>query len=189
MIAIDGNYLAIYFQPLYHIGSFCQYDISPYRYIAVDKIDRLIIRELQLNARLSNQELAERINLSPSPCLRRVRRLEESGILSGYTAKVDQEAYGLPLNVFVSVRLEKQNEQSIKEFEDGLQFLDQVMECYLMTGSRDYLLRVVSVDLKSYEKFIRNDLTKLPGIAAIESSFAFSNVKNQQVLPNISQLD
>ena len=189
MIAIDGNYLAIYFLPSSYVGSSCQHNVSPNRYIAVDKIDRLIIRELQLNARLTNQELAERINLSPSPCLRRVRRLEESGILSGYTAKVDQEAYGLPLNIFVSVRLEKQNEQSIKEFEDGLQFLDQVMECYLMTGSRDYLLRVVSVDLKSYEKFIRNDLTKLPGIAAIESSFAFSNVKNQQVLPNISQLD
>lgn len=155
----------------------------------MDKIDRLIIRELQLNARLSNQELAEKINLSPSPCLRRVRLLEKSGILSGYTARVDQEAYGLPLNVFVSIKLEKQNERSIKEFESGLQLLDQIMECYLMTGSRDYLLRVVSADLKSYENFIRDDLTKLPGIASIESSFAFSNVKNQQVLPEITQLD
>ena len=189
MIAITGNYLAIYFSQAINIGRLCQLTTNNFDYIAMDKIDRLIIRELQINARLTNQELAERVNLSPSPCLRRVRRLEESGILSGYTARVDQEAYGLPLNIFVSVRLEKQNEQSIKEFEYELQFLDQVMECYLMTGSRDYLLRVVSVDLKSYEKFIRNDLTKLPGIASIESSFAFSNVKNQQVLPKIPQLD
>ena len=110
----------------------------------MDKIDRKIVRELQANARLSNQELADIIGLSPSPCLRRVRKLEEAGVLSGYTAIVDQEMYGLPVNVFVSIRLEIQNNQSIKIFEEGINNLDQVMECYLMTGSRDYLMRVVS---------------------------------------------
>lgn len=154
----------------------------------MDKIDRKIVRELQANARLSNQELADIIGLSPSPCLRRVRKLEEAGVLSGYTAIVDQEMYGLPVNVFVSIRLEIQNNQSIKIFEEGINNLDQVMECYLMTGSRDYLMRVVSADLKSYEDFIREELTKIPGIASVESSFAFGNVKSCNVFPSISTL-
>jgi len=149
----------------------------------MDKIDQKIIRELQANARLTNQELAENIGLSPSPCLRRVRRLEKAGILAGYTAIVDQEQYGLPVNVFVSVRLEIQNNQSIKKFEEGINNLDQIMECYLMTGSRDYLMRVVSADLKSYEDFIREELTKIPGIASVESSFAYGNVKSCNVFP------
>jgi len=149
----------------------------------MDKIDQKIIRELQLNARLSNQELAEKVNLSASPCLRRVRRLEATGILSGYTAKVDQEQYGLPVNVFVSVRLEAQNDKCIQKFEEGIHSLDQVLESYLMTGSRDYLMRVVSADLNSYEHFIRDVLTKIPGIASIESSFAFGNVKCRNVFP------
>ncbi|MFT7688526.1 MAG: Lrp/AsnC family leucine-responsive transcriptional regulator [Candidatus Azotimanducaceae bacterium] len=152
----------------------------------MDKIDQKIIRELQANARLSNQELAENIGLSPSPCLRRVRRLEEIGVLAGYTAIVDQEQYGLPVNVFVSVRLEIQNNQSIKKFEEGINNLDQVMECYLMTGSRDYLMRVVSADLKSYEDFIREELTRIPGIASVESSFAYGNVKSCTVFPENS---
>ena len=149
----------------------------------MDNVDRKIVRELQKNARLTNQELAERVNLSPSPCLRRVRKLEEAGILSGYNARVDQEQYGLPMNVFISVRLNVQNEASIREFEAGVNALDHVMECYLIAGSRDYLMRVVSEDLKSYEHFIRDELTKIPGIASIESSFAFGNVKSQSVFP------
>lgn len=155
------------------------------RVSVVDNLDRKIVRELQLNARLTNQELAERINLSPSPCLRRVKKLEQSGVLSGYNAQVDQEQYGLPMNVFISVRLSVQNEDSIREFERGVNALDHVMECYLIAGSRDYLMRVVSEDLKSYEAFIRDELTKIPGIASIESSFAFGNVKSQSVFPSI----
>ena len=110
----------------------------------MDIIDRKIIRELQNNARLSNQELAEKVNLSPSPCLRRVRRLEKSGVLIGYTAQVDQEQFGLPINAFVSIRLEKQDHISVLNFETCINDLDEVMECYLMTGSRDYQMRVVS---------------------------------------------
>lgn len=155
----------------------------------MDKIDQKIIRELQLNARLTNQELAEKINLSPSPCLRRVRRLEESGVLRGYTALVDQEKYGLPINVFISVRLEVQNDNCIKEFEAGINTLDEVMECYLMTGNRDYLIRVVSIDLKTYEHFIREKLTKIPGISSIESSFAFGSVKYRHAFPSISIME
>lgn len=155
----------------------------------MDNLDQKIIRELQINARLSNQELAEKVNLSASPCLRRVRNLEKAGILIGYTARVDQEQYGLAINVFVSVRLERQNDDSIKEFEASINELDQVLECYLMTGNRDYLMRVVSVDLKAYEHFIRNELTKIPGIASIESSFAFGNVKSRSVFPAVLHRD
>jgi Lrp/AsnC family leucine-responsive transcriptional regulator len=158
-------------------------DSAKYKLI-MDRIDQKIIRELQLNARLTNQELAEKINLSPSPCLRRVRKLEESGLLGGYTALVDQEQYGLPINVFVSVRLEVQNNTCIKEFEAGINTLDEVMECYLMAGNRDYLMRVVSIDLKSYEHFIREKLAKIPGISSIESSFAFGSVKCRHVFPS-----
>ena len=155
----------------------------------MDSIDRNIIRELQANARLTNQELADRVNLSPSPCLRRVRNLERAGVLVGYTALVDQEKYGLPINVFVSIRLERQTDEAIREFEGGIQHLDEVLECYLMTGTRDYLLHVVSQSLQSYERFVRDVLSKLPGIAAIESSFALGQAKKRSVLPPLSHFE
>lgn len=155
----------------------------------MDATDRKIIRILQQDARLTNQELADRINLSPSPCLRRVRNLEAQGVLAGYTAIVDQEKYGLPINVFVNIRLEKQSNEAINAFEKDIQALDEVLECYLMTGSRDYMLRVVSQSLKSYEAFVRNKLTTIPGIAGIESSFAFDQVKRNSTLPPLAHFE
>lgn len=152
----------------------------------MDRIDRQIVRELQSHARLTNQQLSERVHLSPSPCLRRVRNLERDGVLLGYTAIVDQERYGLPINVFVGVRLERQTDEAIRAFERGIQALDEVLECYLMAGSRDYMLRVVCDSLKSYERFIREELTRLPGIGAIESSFAFGQVKRRSVFPPLA---
>jgi Lrp/AsnC family leucine-responsive transcriptional regulator len=156
---------------------------------AMDAIDRKIIRELQANARLTNQELAERVGLSPSPCLRRVRNLEQAGVLASYAAVVDQDLYGLPISVFVSIKLERQTDATIRAFEAGVQTMDEVVECYLMTGNRDYLLRVVSDSLKSYERFVREVLTRQPGIASIESSFAFRPVKKGAVLPPLSHFD
>lgn len=155
----------------------------------MDAIDRNIIRNLQQDARLTNQDLADQINLSPSPCLRRVRNLEAQGVLAGYTAIIDQEKYGLPINVFVNIRLEKQSDEAIRVFEEGIQKLDEVMDCYLMTGSRDYLLRVVSQSLKTYEFFVREKLTTIPGIAGIESSFAFGQVKHNPVLPPLAHFE
>lgn len=155
----------------------------------MDAIDRKIIRNLQKDGRLTNQDLADKINLSPSPCLRRVRNLESQGVISGYTAIVDQEKYGLPINVFVNLRLEKQSEEAIRSFEEDVQKLDEVVECYLMTGSRDYMLRVVSQSLKTYEAFVRDKLTTISGIAGIESSFAFGQVKRNTVLPSLSHFD
>lgn len=149
----------------------------------MDAIDRKIVAALMEDGRLTNQELSERVGLSPSPCLRRVRNLETAGVIKGYTALIDQERYGLPINVFVSIRLERQTDAALRAFERGIERLDEVMECYLMTGSRDYLLRVVSGSLKSYERFVREVLSALPGIASIESSFAFSQLKQRPVLP------
>ena len=149
----------------------------------MDAIDRRIIRVLQQDGRISNQDLAERVGLSPSPCLRRVRALEKAGILTGYAAIVDQEKYGLPIDVFVSISLESQRDEALAAFETAINRLDEVMECYLMTGTRDYLLRVVCDGLKSYERFTREQLARLPGIRSIESSFALGQVKKRVTLP------
>ena len=152
----------------------------------MDATDRKIIRELQANARLTNNDLAERINLSPSPCLRRVRNLEREGVILGYTAIVDQEKYGLPISVFVSIRLERHSEEMVSGFEKAVQDIDEILECYLMTGTNDYSLHVVSDSLKSYEHFMKTKLHKIPGIASIESSFAFGVVKRKASLPPLS---
>lgn len=149
----------------------------------MDETDWKIITALQQNARLTNQELAQKVGLSPSPCLRRLRKLEEEGILCGYRALIDQERYGLPINAFVSIRLERQTDAAIRAFEQAIQDLDEVQECYLMTGARDYLLRVVSHSLQAYERFVRERLTRIEGIASIESSFAFNQVKKNPKLP------
>ncbi|WP_119462611.1 Lrp/AsnC family transcriptional regulator [Rhodospirillaceae bacterium SYSU D60014] len=149
----------------------------------MDEIDWKIITALQQNARLTNQELAQKVGLSPSPCLRRLRKLEEEGVLCGYRALIDQEQYGLPINAFVSIRLERQTDAAIRAFERAIQDLDEVQECYLMTGARDYLLRVVSHSLQAYERFVRERLTRIEGIASIESSFAFNQVKKNPKLP------
>ena len=149
----------------------------------MDETDRKIIRALQQNGRLSNQDLSEKVNLSPSPCLRRVRNLEQAGVISGYAAIVDQEAYGLPVTVFLQVRLERHAEDSVGTFEAAVARIDEIMDCYLMAGDRDYLLKVVVASLADYEDFIRRRIHKIPGIASLESSFAFGVVKRSQVLP------
>jgi len=151
--------------------------------IALDMIDQRILAALQGNARLSNVELAQQAGLSPSPCLRRVRALEEDGIIKGYAALVDQEAVGLPVSVFVMVSLEKQIERALEMFEERVRALPEVMECYLMTGDSDYLLRVVTRDLQAYERFLMHQLTKFPGVSSIKSSFALKQVVYRTALP------
>jgi Lrp/AsnC family transcriptional regulator, leucine-responsive regulatory protein len=149
----------------------------------MDAIDYKIVRELQGNARLTNNELAERVNLSPSPCLRRMRNLEKAGVLKGYTALVDQKKYGLPMSVFMMVRLERQTVETIDEFERYIHQIDDIVECYLMAGPSDYLLRVVSADMASYERFMKEKMTPIPGVRTIESNFAFGRVKSNNVFP------
>ncbi|MEM7777100.1 MAG: Lrp/AsnC family transcriptional regulator [Pseudomonadota bacterium] len=149
----------------------------------LDNVDRRILAALQENGRITVSELAESIGLTPSPCLRRLRLLEQSGIIRGYTALVDQVWVGLPVSVFVSIKLERQDEASMERFETAVRRCPEVLECYLMTGPRDYLLRVVARDLADYERFVKDTLTRLDGIANIESSFALGQVKHSNVLP------
>jgi DNA-binding Lrp family transcriptional regulator len=148
-----------------------------------DSIDLSILQNLQENARLTNVELADRIGLSASPCLRRLKRLEADGIIKGYMTLVDQKAIGLPVSVFVSVTLKEQTEPALEEFETRIGRLPQVMECYLMTGTADYLLRVVTADLAAYERFLKDHLTRIPAIASIQSSFALKQVTFRTALP------
>ena len=113
----------------------------------MDKKDQQIIRQMQLDGRLSNHDLAQRVNLSPSPCLRRLRNLENSGVIKGYTALIDQKAYGLPITVFIRIRLEHHSQESVRSFEQAIAGIEEVLDCYLMTGDSDYLLRVIARDL------------------------------------------
>jgi Lrp/AsnC family leucine-responsive transcriptional regulator len=150
---------------------------------ALDAIDRKIVGALQVDSRITMQELAEQVGLSVSPCHRRVKLLEERGVITRYMALVDQKAVGLPVSVFISIKLIRQKEEDLERFARAISKWEEVLECYLMTGNRDYLLRVVAADLSSYEAFLKNKLTRLDGIASIESSFALSQVKYSIALP------
>lgn len=151
--------------------------------MTLDDIDRKILVALQADGRLSNVELAERVGLSPSPCLRRVRLLEEAGIIDRYVALVDQRSVGLPVSVFISIKLERQQEEDLDHFEAEVSAYSEVLECYLMTGTQDYLLRVVVADLAAYERFLKTKLTRIGNVASIESSFALKQVKYTNLLP------
>lgn len=149
----------------------------------LDAIDRRILAKLQEEARISNVDLAREAGLSPSPCLRRVRGLEERGVIRGYVTVLDQTAVGLPVSVFVSVSLERQIERALEEFETAVSSWPEVLECYLMTGDADYLLRVVVPDLSAYERFLMDRLTRVPGVSSIKSSFALKQVSSRSALP------
>ncbi len=149
----------------------------------LDAIDRRILACLQSGGRTTVNDLAEAVGLSPTPCLRRMRRLEETGIIQGYAAHVDQVAVGLPVNVFVNVTLVRQVESELEAFETAVSAAPEVMECYLMTGTSDYLLRVVAADLFAYECFLKSVLTPVPGIANIQSSFALRQIVQRTALP------
>ena len=149
----------------------------------MDAKDRQIVRELQKDGRLTNQELAERVNLSPSPCLRRLRNLEQAGVIAGYTAVVDQKAMGLPVTAFIRIRLERHSDEAIRTFESKVARIDEVLDCWLLAGGDDYLLRVVVASLEAYEAFVRRRLHAIPGIASIDTSFAYGVVKSTRVFP------
>ena len=151
--------------------------------MSLDDIDRRILAHLQDEARTSNVDLAEKVGLSPTPCARRVKNLEAEGIIGRYVTLVDQKAVGLPVSVFVNVTLERQVEHALVVFESFITDRPEVMECYLMTGDADYLLRIVVADLDAYERFIVDHLTKVPGIANIKSSFALKQVAYKTALP------
>ena len=151
--------------------------------IVMDTIDWKILDRLQEDARRSNVELARAVNLSPSPCLARVRSLEAAGIISRYVTLLDPLRVGLTVSVFIHVTLEKQVESALEVFERAILARPEVMECYLMTGDADYLLRVVVPDVPALERFILDFLTRIPGVGNIRSSFALKQVKYQTALP------
>ena len=144
----------------------------------LDETDRRILRVLQASGRLSIQELAEQVGLSASPVARRVRILEESGVLTGYAALIDEAKLGFGVSVFVSVQLDKQIDQALAHFEAAVKGFPEVVDCWLMTGNRDYLLRVATADLAEFEAFLTGRLTKAPGVANIESSIPLRRVKS-----------
>ncbi|MFM9924035.1 Lrp/AsnC family transcriptional regulator [Variovorax sp. H27-G14] len=149
----------------------------------LDAIDLRILDELQRDGALSNVELARRVHLSPSPCLSRVKALETQGVIDRYVALVNPKALGLGLNVFISISLRTQSKQSLADFEQRIAEHDEVMECYLMTGDRDYLIRIAVADMAALEKFIMEQLTPIPGIEKIRSSFALKQVRYKTALP------
>jgi Lrp/AsnC family leucine-responsive transcriptional regulator len=149
----------------------------------LDATDWQILGLLQGDARISNVELARAVGLSPSPCLNRVRALEEAGYISRYVTLLDALRVGLKVSVFIQVTLERQIEPALETFEKAIRERPEVMECYLMTGDADYLLRVVVADIQVLEEFILKFLSRLPGVGNIRSSFALKQVKYQTALP------
>ncbi len=151
--------------------------------LKLDAIDRKILTALQEDARLSNVQLAEKIGLSPSPCLRRVRMLERAGVIRGYHAALDRNAVGLGLTVFVGIRVERHHEETATAFRTSVQNLPEVFSCHLVSGESDFLLQVVVADLAAYERFLSGTLLRLPGVIDIRSNFAIQTVKSQGELP------
>jgi Lrp/AsnC family transcriptional regulator, leucine-responsive regulatory protein len=149
----------------------------------LDSIDYKILSELQREGNLSNVELARRVHLSPSPCLARVKALEASGVIDRYVALANPLMLGLGLSVFINISLKEQSKAALADFEQRIAEHEEVMECYLMTGDSDYLIRVAVPDLPALEKFILEQLTPIPGIEKIRSSFALKQVRYKTALP------
>jgi Lrp/AsnC family transcriptional regulator, leucine-responsive regulatory protein len=146
----------------------------------IDGIDRAILRVLKGNGRIGLNELSAEVGLSPSPVARRLRRLETYGIIKGYAALIDEVALGFGISVFVSVKLDRQVDEVIASFEARVRQLPEVVDCWLMTGNRDYLLRVATTGLEEFERFLTTSLTRIAGVASIESSIPLRRVKSDQ---------
>lgn len=152
----------------------------------MDDLDIHLLAQLQQDARITNVALAESVNLSPAPCLRRVRDLEKNGVIRSYNTLLDADKLGWQVSVFIEIRLERQVVHDLQVFEQRIETFPEVMECYLMTGTSDYLLRVVAKDLKSLQTFITDRLAGIPNVANIQSSIALKQVKYNTALPILS---
>ncbi len=149
----------------------------------LDSFDRKILAALQRDGKQRLADLSARVGLSPTPCARRVARMEAEGVITGYSARVDQERLGLPINIFIFVELDRQSRDAVKSFEKSLARFDEVMECYLMTGSRDILIRAVAADLAAFDRFLEEGLMQVPGIRTMRSSFALRTMIRRDALP------
>jgi len=151
--------------------------------IDLDARDRAILRALQSNGRLTNSELADRVGLSPSACLRRVRLLEESGLIAGYAMILDQRACGLPGTAFIFITLDQQGRQALDAFEDAIRAIPEIPECHLLAGQSDYMIRVVYRDAADLERIHTDILTRLPGVVRVNSTMTLREVKRTTELP------
>jgi len=151
--------------------------------IALDAFDLKILNLLQEDGRLSNVDLANRIGLSPSPCLRRVKRLEAEGVIEGYSAKINRTKIGLGVTVFVAVGLDRHREEEAERFRRVVMKLPQVVSCHAISGEADFLLEIVIADLNDYSEFVLKRLRRIPGIKDLHSSFALETVKPSSPVP------
>jgi Lrp/AsnC family leucine-responsive transcriptional regulator len=149
----------------------------------MDAIDRKIVAALQRDGRMKISDLSEMVGLTQTPCARRVERLESDGVITGYTAQVDLAKFGLPVTIFVSVELERQDRAALDAFEKAIRRCEAVTECYLMTGSRDILLRVVAADLADFDRFLEEKLMQVPGIRNMRSNFALRTLVRREAAP------
>ncbi|MCI5044842.1 MAG: Lrp/AsnC family transcriptional regulator [Aquisalinus sp.] len=149
----------------------------------LDQIDRKILHYLQENARITNADLAEKVGLSPTPCLRRLRRLESEDIIKGYHTEVNREALGIGVTVVIMIKLEREDEASLRSFEAEISERPEVVECFLVTGKFDYFLRVIIPNLVDYEAFLSETLLRMNNVASVESSFTLRQVTKKNVLP------
>ena len=147
------------------------------KFTNIDTYDAAILRALAQDGRMTINDLSDRVGLSPSPVARRLRRLEDSGIIAGYAAVIDEAALGYAVSVFVSVKLDRQVDDALARFEAAIADFPEVVDCWLMTGNRDYLLRIVTTGLSEFERLLVGKLTKVPGVASIESSIPLRRVK------------
>ncbi|KEJ96993.1 transcriptional regulator, AsnC family [Pseudosulfitobacter pseudonitzschiae] len=146
----------------------------------LDSFDLAILRALQNNGRASIQEIATAVGLSPSPVARRLRLLEDAGVVTGYSALIDEASLGFGFSVFLSVKLEKQVDDALARFERAIAAHPEIVDCWLMTGNRDYMLRIATSGLEEFERFLVGTFTKIPGVASIESSIPLRRVKSGQ---------
>ncbi|GAB7213902.1 MULTISPECIES: Lrp/AsnC family transcriptional regulator [Dickeya] len=149
----------------------------------IDRIDAQILNELQQDARLKTTELAERVCLSATPCTRRLKQLEEAGMIDRYVTLLDQEKAGFPVNAYISLTLEPKAEATFRKFEQQIATFDEVMECHLMSGSHDFMLRVVAASLSDFEKFLQKKLIKIEGLRDVQSSFSLRRLIHKTALP------
>jgi len=154
---------------------------------SLDRLDRRILDELQADARISNQELAKRVGLSPAPCWRRLRRLETEGLIEAHVTLLNAPAIGLPINVYAMVSLENHHPESVKQFDQMVAERPEVLECHSMSGTNDYLLRIVAASIEAYEKFMSSHLMQLRAVRSVNTSFVLRTKKFTTKLPLVSK--
>jgi len=156
------------------------------RNLKIDRIDRMLLDALQQNARLTTAELAELVNLSPSPCARRIRRLEQAGLIARYRAELDRTLLGLTLTLFVQVRLDSHQPQQVEKFEHAVRNMPEIIQCYSTSGRFDYLLQVITSDMNGFERWVR-EFRQLSDVSVLDSSLAIRTIKENGTLPLLAQ--